>query len=84
GAAGVDGATGRVRSAAAWKYNEFGVVAGIRGHLAIRPASLVAVGTRLHRGVPRLVFGSLAAEVIRSSPSHLLVVPRPGGPQAAG
>lgn len=66
------------------EYNEFGVVAGIRGHLAIRPASLVALGTRLRTGVPRLVFGSLAAEVVRSSPSPLLVVPRPGGPRTAG
>jgi nucleotide-binding universal stress UspA family protein len=63
------------------EYHEFGVVAGIRRHLAIRPASLVSLGTRPHRRVSRLVFGSLAAEVIRASASPVLVVPRPGDPR---
>lgn len=61
------------------EYDEFGVVAGIRRHLTLRPAPLVSLGIRLQRRVSRLVFGSLAAEVIRASPSHVLVVPLSGG-----
>jgi nucleotide-binding universal stress UspA family protein len=60
------------------EYDEFGVAAGLRRHLTTRPASLVSLGTRRQRGLSRLVFGSLAAEVIRASPSPVLVVPLSG------
>ena len=60
------------------EYDEFGVAAGLHRHLTTRPTSLVSLGTRLQRGVSRLVFGSPAAEVIRASPSPVLVVPPSG------
>jgi nucleotide-binding universal stress UspA family protein len=76
--------TGDIDVEAHAEYNEFGVLAGIRRHLTIRPASLVALGTRLRRGVSRLVLGSLAAEVMRASPSPVLVVPRADDRQGDG
>lgn len=60
------------------EYDEFGVAAGLHRHLNIRPASLVPLGTRLQRRVSRLLFRRLAAEVIRASPSPVLVVPLSG------
>jgi nucleotide-binding universal stress UspA family protein len=50
---------------------------GMRGYLREHPAALVVVGTRARHGLDRLVFGSDAAGIAHSSPSPVLVVPRP-------
>jgi nucleotide-binding universal stress UspA family protein len=55
------------------------VASGIRQHLAIRPAALVAVATRARRGLDRVRLGSVAADIVRSSTAPALVVPAPEG-----
>jgi nucleotide-binding universal stress UspA family protein len=49
---------------------------GVRSFLRERRAALVIVGTHARRGVARLVLGSVAADIVRDSPSPVLAVPR--------
>ena len=53
-----------------------GVWRGLYRHLAEAPATLLVVGTRLRPPASRLVFGSVAAGIVRHSPSPVLVVPQ--------
>ena len=48
---------------------------GLRGYLRERPASLVVVGSRARQGLARVVFGSVATGIVRTSPSPVLVAP---------
>jgi nucleotide-binding universal stress UspA family protein len=48
---------------------------GVRSYLREHPASLVVVGTRARQGVARLVLGSVAANIVRNSPSPVLAAP---------
>ena len=50
---------------------------GLEAHLKEHPASLVVVSSHARTGPTRLVFGSVAAAIVRRSPSPVLVVPRP-------
>jgi nucleotide-binding universal stress UspA family protein len=50
---------------------------GLEAHLVNHPASLVVVSSHARTGAARLVFGSVAAAIVRRSPSPVLVVPRP-------
>lgn len=45
-------------------------------------AELVVVGTRAHRGLPRVLLGSVAEEVIRRAPCSVLTVRLEGGADA--
>jgi nucleotide-binding universal stress UspA family protein len=49
---------------------------GLEAHLKNHPASLVVVSSRTRAGPARLVFGNVAAAIVRRSPSPVLVVPR--------
>jgi nucleotide-binding universal stress UspA family protein len=49
---------------------------GVCSSLRDSPAYLVVVGTHARRGVARLVLGSVAADIVRDSPSPVLAVPR--------
>jgi len=57
---------------------------GLHRHLFRSPARLVVAGTRTHTGLRRLVLGSVAGDLVRHSPSPVLVVPggRRGTPPA--
>ena len=48
---------------------------GLRSYLRERPASLVVVGSRGRQGLARIVFGSVASGIVRTSPSPVLVAP---------
>jgi nucleotide-binding universal stress UspA family protein len=50
---------------------------GVRGYLREQPASLVVVGSRVRQGLARVVFGSVAAGIVHTIPSPVLVVPLP-------
>ena len=50
---------------------------GLEIYLKEHPASLVVVSSHARTGPTRLVFGSVAAAIVRRSPSPVLVVPRP-------
>jgi nucleotide-binding universal stress UspA family protein len=49
---------------------------GLYRYLVDHPAMLVVTNTRSWTGIRRLVFGSVAATIVRHSPSPVLVVPR--------
>jgi nucleotide-binding universal stress UspA family protein len=51
---------------------------GLHRHLCDHPARLVIAGTRSHTGLPRLVLGIVAGDLVRHSPSPVLVVPGGG------
>lgn len=50
---------------------------GLEAHLENHPAALVVVSSHARTGPSRLVLGSVAAAIVRLSPSPVLVVPRP-------
>ena len=56
-------------------YDPVSVADGMRTFLREHPAQLVVVSTHGYLGIPRAVFGSVAADIVRSSPSPVLVVP---------
>ncbi|MGH9231810.1 MAG: universal stress protein [Acidimicrobiales bacterium] len=61
------------------RYDTVSVWGGLYRYLNDHPAALVASNTRSWTGVRRLVLGSVAAAIVRHSPSPVLVVPRPDG-----
>ena len=58
-------------------YDPVSVAGGLVDHLAVHPASLVAVATHARRGVPRFVLGSAAAAIVHQAPVPVLAVPLP-------
>jgi nucleotide-binding universal stress UspA family protein len=58
------------------RYDPVSVWGGLYRHLLDHPATLVVANTRSWTGLRRLVFGSVAATIVRHSPSPVLVVPR--------
>jgi nucleotide-binding universal stress UspA family protein len=58
------------------RYDPVSVWGGLYRYLVDRPAVLVMTNTRSWTGIRRLVFGSVAATIVRHSPSPVLVVPR--------
>jgi nucleotide-binding universal stress UspA family protein len=51
--------------------------AGLSVFLRDDPAFLIVVTSRARTGLERAVLGSVAAAIVRTSPSAVLVVPRP-------
>ena len=58
------------------RYDSVSVWGGLYRYLLDDPAALVVANTRSWTGLRRLVFGSVAATIVRHSPSPVLVVPR--------
>jgi nucleotide-binding universal stress UspA family protein len=58
------------------RYDPVSVWGGLYRYLLDDPAALVVANTRSWTGLRRLVFGSVAATIVRHSPSPVLVVPR--------
>jgi nucleotide-binding universal stress UspA family protein len=58
------------------RYEPVNVWGGLHRYLLDHPAALVATNTRSRTGLRRLVFGSVAATIVRRSPSPVLVMPR--------
>jgi nucleotide-binding universal stress UspA family protein len=58
------------------RYEPVNVWGGLYRYLLDHPTALVATNTRSRTGLRRLVFGSVAATIVRHSPSPVLVVPR--------
>jgi nucleotide-binding universal stress UspA family protein len=58
-------------------FSVIGPAAGVRAYIRAHPAVLVAVSSRVRRGLSRLAFGSVAAEIVRNSDSPVLAVHRP-------
>jgi nucleotide-binding universal stress UspA family protein len=58
-------------------YDPISPAEGLEAHLKNHPAALVVVSSHTRTGPARLVFGSVAAAIVRRSPSPVLVVPRP-------
>lgn len=58
------------------RYDPVSVWGGLYRYLLDNPAALVVANTRSWTGLRRLVFGSVAATIVRHSPSPVLVVPR--------
>jgi nucleotide-binding universal stress UspA family protein len=58
------------------RYEPVNVWGGLHRYLLEHPAALVATNTRSRTGLRRLVFGSVAATIVRHCPSPVLVVPR--------
>lgn len=56
-------------------YESVSVARGLADHLALHPASVVAVATHARRGVPRFVRGSAAADIVRQVRIPVLAVP---------
>jgi hypothetical protein len=51
------------------------VAEGLWTFLREHPAQLVLASSHAHTGIQRAVFGSVAADIVRRSPSPVLVVP---------
>jgi nucleotide-binding universal stress UspA family protein len=60
------------------RYDPISVWGGLYRYLLDHPATLVVANTRSRVGVRRLVFGSVAATIVRHSPSPVLVAPLRG------
>jgi nucleotide-binding universal stress UspA family protein len=58
------------------RYDPVSVWSGLYRSLLDHPPSLVVTNTRSRAGLRRLVFGSVAATIVRHSPCPVLVVPR--------
>ncbi|MEA3215313.1 MAG: hypothetical protein QOJ19_1469 [Acidimicrobiia bacterium] len=58
-------------------YDPVSPAAGLELHLRDHPATMVVVASHARTGPTRMVFGSVAAAIVRRSPSPVLVVPRP-------
>jgi nucleotide-binding universal stress UspA family protein len=65
------------------RYDPVSVWGGLYRYLLDNPAALVVTNTRSRTGLRRLVFGSVAATIVRHSASPVLVVPRDGRGSAA-
>ena len=57
-------------------FDPIGAAQGLAVELETAPCGLVAVTTHARTGLPRAVFGSQAAAILRHSPVPVLVVPR--------
>jgi nucleotide-binding universal stress UspA family protein len=58
-------------------YDPVSPASGLELHLRDHPATMVVVASHARTGPTRMVFGSVAAAIVRRSPSPVLVVPRP-------
>jgi nucleotide-binding universal stress UspA family protein len=58
-------------------YDPISPAAGVRDYVWQHPASLVAVASHARTGLKRFLFGSVAAEIVHSVISPVLVIPRP-------
>jgi nucleotide-binding universal stress UspA family protein len=58
-------------------YDPISPAAGVRDYVWQHPASLVAVASHARTGAKRFLLGSVAAEIVHSIISPVLVVPRP-------
>jgi nucleotide-binding universal stress UspA family protein len=58
-------------------YDPISPAAGVRDYVWAHPASLVAVASRARTGTSRLLQGSVAAEIVHSIISPVVVLPRP-------
>jgi nucleotide-binding universal stress UspA family protein len=56
-------------------YDPISPSKGVQGHLAERPAGLLAVTTQARQGWPRLRLGAVAADVVRAASVPTVVVP---------
>jgi nucleotide-binding universal stress UspA family protein len=56
-------------------YDPISVAEGLRTFLREHPAKLVVTSSHARTALQRAVFGSVAADIVRSSPSPVLVVP---------
>ena len=56
-------------------YDPISAAAGMKDYLAAHPTGLVAVTSHLRDRFPQLVLGSVAADIVRTSPAPALVVP---------
>lgn len=61
-------------------YDPIGPGSGMKDYLADQPTGLVTVTSRLRDGLPHLVFGSGAADIVHASSAPVLVIP--AGPVA--
>jgi nucleotide-binding universal stress UspA family protein len=61
-------------------YDPVSPAAGVRDYVWQHPASLVAVASHARTGTARLLLGSVAAEIVGSVVSPVLVIPRPDAP----
>jgi nucleotide-binding universal stress UspA family protein len=61
------------------RYDPVSVWGGLYRYLLDHPTTLLVANTRSRTGLRRLVFGSVAATIVRHSPSPVLVVPRVEG-----
>jgi nucleotide-binding universal stress UspA family protein len=57
-------------------YDPVSPAAGVRDYVWLHPASLVAVASHARTGAKRFLLGSVAAEIVHSIISPVLVVPR--------
>jgi nucleotide-binding universal stress UspA family protein len=57
-------------------YDPISPASGMRTHLQLRPAMLVAVSTRPRRGMELVRSGSVAMSILHQSPVPVLIVPR--------
>jgi nucleotide-binding universal stress UspA family protein len=58
-------------------YDPISAAAGMEDYLAAHPTGLVAVTSHLHRRFAHAVFGSRAADIVRTSTAPALVIPAP-------
>lgn len=58
-------------------YDPIGAASGLRTHLQVDPAGLVALTAHGRTGYERMRLGATAADIVRSSPAPALVVPLP-------
>jgi nucleotide-binding universal stress UspA family protein len=58
-------------------YDPISPAAGVRDYVWVHPASLVAVASHARTGTSRFLLGSIAAEIVHSIISPVVVVPRP-------
>jgi len=59
-------------------WDPISVASGLRAHLAVRPAGLVALTAHARSGFERLRLGATAADIVRTSTAPSLVVPLVG------
>jgi nucleotide-binding universal stress UspA family protein len=59
-------------------HEPVGPSCGLHRHLCRQPARLVVAGARTRPGLARLVLGTVAGDLVRHSPSPVLVVPGAG------
>jgi nucleotide-binding universal stress UspA family protein len=58
-------------------YDPISAAAGMKDYLAAHPTGLVAVTSHLRRRFAHTVFGSGAADIVRTSTAPALVIPAP-------